>query len=376
MRMKWLLCAALCWSVAGSRADVFEQDEILRRMTNAAEWQLSNSFGFPAQQWHCAPFFMGLSDLSEISGNRKYIDAAKTIAQKNDWNLAKRPYHADDHAVGQVYLKLYQLDHDPAMIAKIQKRFNWILAHPPKQETKAKDGTVRKVYNQDRWSWCDALYMAPPVWAGLSTVTGDKKYLDYMLQEWKQTTEWLWDADEGLYYRDRSFIGKLTPNGKKLFWARGDGWVVSGLTEVLQYLPKDHPERGYFENTFKTMMARLKTIQKENGIWAPSLLDPEQIAQDETSGTSFYCYGMAWGINNGLLDRTEYEPTVRKAWAALCERQKEEGRLINVQPVGASPHGFDPDSTVIYGIGAFISAGSEVYSLSSRNIHPKRSSEQ
>jgi rhamnogalacturonyl hydrolase YesR len=218
-------------------------------------------------------------------------------------------------------------------------------------------------YTIERWGWCDALYMAPPVWTGLWKVTGEEKYLNYMVQEWKQTTEWLWDADESLYYRDRAFIGKPTPSGKKNFWARGNGWVLAGLAEVLQYLPKDRPEYSYFENTFKVMAAKLKSIQKENGTWAMSLIDPEFFPQDETSGTAFFTYGLAWGVNNGLLNRAEYEPVVRKGWKALCERQLENGRLINVQPEGHAAVEFDPDSTVIFGMGTFISAGSEVYKL-------------
>ncbi len=351
-------------------ADVFQPDEIVARMEKAAEWQLANPFRCHRLEWQCAPFYMGLSDLSEVSGDRRFIDAAKAIGETNEWRLWKRPYHADDHAVGQVYLKLYQLDQDPSVLSKLQERFDWILAHPAEQTYWAEITPPRRMkwegwrsFYQERWSWCDALYMAPPVWAGLWKVTGEQKYLDYMVQEWKQTTDWLWDDDVGLYYRDKNYIGQTSPAGKKIFWARGNGWVLGGLVEVLQYVPADNPHRPYFEATFKRMATSLKAIQKENGTWAPSLLDPEHTPQDESSGTAFYTYGMAWGINNGLLDRAEYESVVRKGWQALCERQKESGRIINIQPVGARPEGFDPDSTVIYGMGAFISAGSEVYKM-------------
>ena len=350
-----------------ARADVFDRNEILGRMKLAADWQLSHPFGFSDLDWHCGPFYMGLSDLSEVSGDRKYIDAARAIGAKNNWGFGERPpYHADDHAVAQIYLKLYQLDKDPAMIAKVRERLDWILANPPRQEYLmmwSRRGDLRMWYTIERWGWCDALYMAPPVWTGLWKVTGEEKYLNYMVQEWKQTTEWLWDADESLYYRDKSYIGNTTPSGKKNFWARGNGWVVMGLAEVLQYLPKDRLEYSYFENMIKAMAAKLKSIQKENGTWAMSLLDPEFCPQDETSGTAFFTYGLAWGINNGLLNRAEYEPVVRKGWKALCERQQENGRLINVQPEGHGAVEFDPDSTVIFSMGAFISAGSEVYKL-------------
>ncbi|MFC1761290.1 glycoside hydrolase family 105 protein [Planctomycetota bacterium] len=358
-----------------ARGDEFKPEDILGRMQKAAQWQLANPFGYHRLEWHCAPFYMGLSDLSEVTGDPQHIDAAKAIGEKYDWKLGRRHYHADDHAVGQVYLKLYQRDQDAKMVSPLNQRFDWILSNPAEQtywadytrpELEQRKWPGWRDFKQERWSWCDALYMAPPVWAGLWKKTGEQKYLDYMVKEWQQTHDWLWDDEIGLYYRDKNYIDRLSPAGKKIFWSRGNGWVFAGLVEVLQYLPKNHPHRATFEKIFLRMAASLKTLQMDNGIWAPSLLDPTHTPQDETSGTAFYVYGMAWGINNGLLERSEYEPTIRKAWLALCERQKENGRLINVQPVGARPEGFDPDSTVIYGMGAFISAGSEIYKLMHR----------
>jgi len=348
-------------------AGEFRQERILERMEAAAGWQLANPFGYGELQWHCAPFYMGLSDLSEVSGDRKYIDAAKAVGERHGWALGRRKYHADDHAVGQVYLKLHALDRDPAMVAALRERFDWILEHPPKPDywirKQRRDGKWIETYNGDRWTWCDALYMGTPVWVGLWRATGEGKYLDFAVREWRQTSDWLWDDAAGLYYRDKNFVGKTSGNGAKIFWARGNGWVFGGLAEVLQYLPPGHPDRPMFGKRFRRMAAALKAIQKGNGTWAPNLLDPEHPAQDETSGTAFYVYGLAWGINQGLLDRAEYEPVVRRGWRALCERQLESGRLANVQPVAAKPGGFDPDSTVVYGVGAFISAGSEVWKM-------------
>jgi len=358
------LCLVFCSGFA--RANDFAPEKIILRMKAAADWQLGHPFGYDPLLWHCAPFYMGLIDLTEVSGDPAYANAVKEIGKKHEWTLAKRIYHADDQAVGQSYLKLYQREHDPKMIEQLKKRFDFILAHPApsayKVEKKKKNKTIM-IRNTDRWVWCDALYMAPAAWAGLWKVTGDEKYLDFMVKEWKQTTTWLWDEDESLYYRDMRYIGKKTASGAKIFWSRGDGWVFGGLVEVLEYLPKKHPYRPFFEDKFKRMAKTIQRIQKPNGTWAPSLLDPKEFPQDETSGTAFFTYGLAWGINNGLLDKTTYESTARKGWKALCERQQPDGRLINVQPVGSHPKGFDPNSTVIYGMGAFLCAGSEMYKL-------------
>ncbi len=360
LKMNVLAFLLFCFQV---QASVFTPEEIVVRMEKAAEWQIENPAIFGALEWHCAPFYTGLTDLSEITGNPKYYDYVKSIGSKNEWKIRDRRYHADDHAVGLSYLKLYEHYKDPAMISAVRKEFDWILANPPKQTIVGEDGKIRETYNRERWNWCDALYMAPPVWAGMSAVTGEKKYADYMVQEWKKAHEWYWCAEEDLYFHDKRDIVKTSLNGKKVFWARGDGWVIGGLVEVLQYLPKDHPERSYFENIFKQMAAKLITIQKENGTWAPNLLDSQDPPQDDISGSVFFVYGLAWGINNGILDRSTYEAATRKGWLALCDRQNENGRLINVQPVGGFPVAFDPDNTEIFTVGGFISAGSEIWKL-------------
>jgi rhamnogalacturonyl hydrolase YesR len=360
LNLSILSCLLLVFNV---QAGVFDTTEIVNRLEKAADWQLNNPSEHGELEWHCAPFYMGLTDLFELTGDEKYIEQVKSVGQKNNWRIRDRRYHADDHAVGLSYIKLYQNFNNSAMIAPLIKEFDLILANPPQQTIKGDDGVVRLRYNRERWNWCDALYMAAPVWTGMGSVTGEKKYVDYMVQEWKQAHEWYWSEEDSLYFHDRRDIKKLSPTGKRVFWARGDGWVIAALVEVLQFLPKDHPERVYFETIFKKMAAKLIAIQKANGTWSPSLLDPYHPPQDDISGSVFYVYGLAWAVNNGLVDREEYEPFVRKGWRALCERQKEDGRLINIQPVGGYPVAFDPETTEIFGVGGFLSAGSEVWKM-------------
>ena len=74
--------------------------------------------------------------------------------------------------------------------------------------------------------------LPPPVLARLNAATGDKKYVDFLNTMWWDTTDFLFDPEAKLYYRDKNYFGKLTPNGKKIFWARGNGWVMGGTVRV------------------------------------------------------------------------------------------------------------------------------------------------
>jgi rhamnogalacturonyl hydrolase YesR len=211
------------------------------------------------------------------------------------------------------------------------------------------------------WAWCDALFMGPTALAYLSAVTDERKYLDIAVALWWKTTDYLYDKTEHLYFRDGSFLDKKEKNGKKVFWSRGNGWVFAGLARVLENMPKNYPGRRRFENLFKEMAAKIASLQQPDGSWHASLLDPESYPIKEMSGTGFYTYGLTWGLNNKLLDKNTYWPIVDKAWAALNGAIHPDGMLGYVQPIGAAPGAVDENSTEIYGVGAFLLAGSEIY---------------
>jgi rhamnogalacturonyl hydrolase YesR len=334
---------------------------VLAVMEHVADWQLAHPSAHKTTDWTQGAGDAGFMALAGISGDAKYRDAMLAMGETNEWKLGPRQYHADDQCVGQTYAELYLLYREPKMIAPMRERFDEILAHPSTAESL--DFTLPKHKSQELWSWCDSLFMAPPAWVRLTTATGDDRYLNFAVKEWWRTTDYLYDKDEHLYFRDSTYFNKREANGKKVFWGRGNGWVMGGLVRVLQYLPMNHPDRPRFEQLFKDMSAKILTCQQPDGLWSASLLDPESYPLKETSGSGFYTYALTWGVNQGLLDREQFEPAVRKAWAALVSCVDADGKLTHVQPIGADPKKFAEDSTEVYGVGAFLLAGSEVYRM-------------
>jgi unsaturated rhamnogalacturonyl hydrolase len=341
-----------------SASSAHTPDAVLQIMRQAADWQLGNPTVDPENGWVYAAFYDGVLALAKINQDPKYYDVMMAQGVKNHWQLGTHDYNADDHAVGQMYLELYELKNDPGMVQPTRQRFDEILDYP-------KDDNLdyTRSDKNDRWSWCDALFMDPPVWARLSKVTGDPKYLDSANRRWWVTSNYLYDKDEHLYYRDSTFFTQREPNGGKIFWSRGNGWVIAGLARLLDYMPADYPDRAKYVRQFREMTDRVKSLQQADGLWRTGLLDPASHPQKETSGSGFFTYALAWGINQGLLDRATYEPVVLKGWDALTQSVQPNGKLIHVQPVGAQPSGFPENSSTPYGVGAFLLAGSEVYKL-------------
>jgi len=157
--------------------------------------------------------------------------------------------------------------------------------------------------------------------------------------------------------------GPRTSNGRKIFWSRGNGWVIAGIPRVLRYLPEDDPYYNRYVELFRTMAASIARVQGEDGLWRTNLADPDEYPMPETSGSAFFCYAMAWGVNNGVLEKQIYLPVVRKAWSGLVGAVSPEGKLGSVQVVSGWPEPVSPENTHEYAVGAFLLAGSEVIKL-------------
>ena len=336
--------------------------KVLEAMQRVADWQLAHpDTNDPPTSWLQGAENAGMMALAGISGDAKYREAMRSAGEANGWRLGPLFYDADDYCVGQAYTELYFLYRENRMIAPLRERFDAILAKP--SDVPGLEFTKAESRDRKNWSWCDSLFMGPPAWLRLYAATDDERYLNFAVTNWWRTTDYLCDKNEHLFYRDSTYFDKREANGQKIFWSRGNGWVMAGLVRVLQYLPANHPDRPRFEQLFKDMAAKIVTLQQPDGLWRSSLLDPEDYPARETSGSGFFTYALAWGVNQGLLDRARFEPAVRKGWAALVECVAANGKLKDVQPVGSDPKKFADDSTAPYGVGAFLLAGCEVYKM-------------
>jgi unsaturated rhamnogalacturonyl hydrolase len=323
-----------------------------------ADWQLDRVRHDFNRDWTFAALYSGFMAVSESTGNPKYRDAMLAMGKEFKWQLASEYNDANDQAVGRTYLELYFRYRNPEMIAGVRKEFDRILRgpeDPPKIQLP--------------WSWCDALFMAPPAWARMYKASGNVAYLDYLDREWWATSGRLYDRQEHFYFRDARYLNQKQANGKKIFWSRGNGWVLAGLAGVLESMPNDYPDRPQFVEQFRQMSAAIAAIQGNDGLWRAGLLDPDSYSLPENSGSAFFTYALAWGINNKVLDASVYTPVVAKAWKGLLSHIYADGRLGCIQSVADAPGKFKLTSSYVYGVGAFLLAGSEVDRLAQQQNH-------
>jgi unsaturated rhamnogalacturonyl hydrolase len=340
----------------------FTADDVISTMQKVADWQIgiykNQGFKHPPYDWTNAAAYTGIMELAEISTDKKYLDFLVGVGNDLNWNTGPRRFHADDYCIAQTYANLYKIYKDEKMIAPFRALADSIIAQPHTESLEWKNNIADR-----EWAWCDALFMGPTALSYLGQVTGEKKYFDIASKLWWKTTDYLYDEEENLYFRDQNFFDKKEKNGKKVFWSRGNGWVIAGLVRVLEAMPADYPDRKRFEDLYRDMAKRVASLQQPDGSWHASLLDPESYPIKETSGTGFYTYALAWGINNKLLKEKKYLPVVAKAWNALTSSVHPDGMLGYVQPIGAAPAAVNANSTEVYGVGSFLLTGSELYRL-------------
>ena len=352
------LILALACQAPPPLSSAFTPEAITPALTRVADWQLKNPSTHPPTHWSQAAYYTGMMALAEVAESDRYLKAMAKMARRNQYQPGPNRRFADDQAVIQTYAQLYLQNPDPQILAPSLELFDWLLTLPF-DEPLTWDN---QIHNRE-WAWCDALFMAPPALALMSQATGDPQYLQLMDRLWWKTTDYLYDPSEHLYFRDSRFFGQRTLQGHKVFWSRGNGWVLAGLVRVLKAMPSSFPSRSRYEALYRDMAGKIATLQGEDGYWRSSLLDPKHFSNPETSGTGFFVYSLAWGLQQGLLDTATYKPIVQKGWSALIAAITPQGRLGYVQPMGVEPGPATPDSTEAFGVGAFLLAGTELLSL-------------
>jgi len=342
----------------GDKEDIYSSRYTNETMLKVTSWQLNNPKHAPTD-WTNGAFYAGVVAAYKSTGSKVILDSLMALGQRTAWQPGRRYDHADDIAISQTYLDLYRVKNDPQMIRATIDTVKKMRAVPGPE---SKKGLM--------WWWCDALFMGPPTLVKLGVDLKDPSYFALNDSLFKQTYDLLYNKEQHLFARDASYLinseghGKKEANGQPIFWSRGNGWVMGGLVRILEELPADYFNRSFYIQIYKEMAEKIISLQQADGLWRSSLLDPGSYPGGEGSGSGFYCYALAWGINHGILDKNKYLQPVRNAWQGLNTLVSPEGRVGWVQPIGADPRrNFNAESFEVYGAGAFLLAASEVIKL-------------
>ncbi len=371
-RMKFLLAGALLMTASLQAQKAPAKKEVLKvmRLTNQYfmnKWpdpgkSIVTNRERPSNIWTRAVYYEGLMALYAIDKKKQYLNYAIDWGTKHKWGLRDgiQTRNADNQCCGQTYIDLYLID-------KKEERI---------KDIKASIDLMKGTEKTDDWNWIDALQMAMPVFVRLGVIYNDTSYFSrmyemYAFTKYKHGGNGLYNQAEKLWWRDKDFVPPYKePNGGNCYWSRGNGWVVAALVRTLQMLPKSDPHYNEYLQDYKDMLKALLPLQREDGFWNVSLADPTNYGGKELTGTALFVYGMAWGINNNIIDKATYRPVMLKAWNAMMKDCiHADGMLGYVQGTGKEPKDGQPvtydkiPDFEDYGLGCFLLAGSEMYKL-------------
>lgn len=368
-----LTCLAGLLAISNIWAQPLKQKEVLGTMTKVNAYFMKKYADYrmpsfqkkvrPSNIWTRTVYYEGLLAMYSIYPLEEYYEYALGWANFHEWGFHRgtTTRHADNYSPGQIYLDLYKICPNDA--EKIRK-------------TRANIDMLTNTPQVNEWWWIDAIQMGGPIFAKMGHLTGEQKYFDKLWAMYEYTRNehgdnGMFNLKDGLWWRDQDFDPPYKePNGANCYWSRGNGWVYAALARIMDEIPADEKHRADYLNDFLTMTKAIKKCQRTDGFWNVSLHDPNHFGGKETTGTSLFVYGLAWGINHDLLDKAEYLPIVEKAWHAMVkEAVHDNGFLGYVQGTGKEPKDGQPvtyDSVPDFedfGIGCFLLAGSEVYKL-------------
>ena len=323
----------------------------------------------PTSLWTRAVYYEGLMALYEIDQDQRYMDYTDKWASFHQWTPRNgvTTCDADDQCCGQTYLMRYEQVGGEEKIAKMREN----LDHQMKTENDKKLATP-SLYGW--WTWIDAIQMAMPLYMQMYKLTGEEKYRDHGMAMYRWSRNecggGLFNVKDGLWWRDANYRPPYKePDGKDCYWSRGNGWVYAALVRCMNELPKKSKEYKELKKDFLLMSEGLLKCQREDGFWNPSLVSTNY-EMPETSGTSLFLYGMAWGIQQGYLKAKDYRPACDKAWSAMVKTAvHRDGFLGWMQGTGADPSAGQPLSYdkvpdfEDYGTGCFLLGAVEYYKL-------------
>lgn len=381
-KIVFLLIANLMMNVfVSAQETIYSKHYIKTIIEKVNNYQYSHPWTENDDNWIRGTYYTGVMAAYQATGDRKYLEQCNAWGEKLQWRIPALKKSsaggsgANIMTCSQTWLESY-------MDKRKKYKILPTIEHLNSTELKNPINCPLDYYYEGGGRYVDALYVCPPAFAMLSKITKNPKYLNWMDSFFWDVYGTLFDQANHLFYRDQKFeytegaliknndenarkshVYTASLNGKKVFWSRGNGWAFAGIARILKYTPSEYANYNRYKELFLKMAGELKKRQQPDGFWYPNLDDPKDYGSKETSGTGFFTYGLAWGINNGILSREEYFPVVEKAWAALVSSVSEEGKVQWGQLVGYSPCKVLKEDSHEYVTGMFLLAASEMYKM-------------
>lgn len=320
----------------------------------------------------------------------EYYDAVKAFADHNtnaDGSMilnkkgksAIRPSNIDDLPAGNIYFTLYKEEmrkgntsdaeryRRAATLIRNTLKYN----HQRIPEGLPGTGGFYHKATYPNQMWLDGLFMGSPIYAqwqhtfGADSVENNAQSWSDIALQFKTIHKYTYNPEKQLNYHawsatpdapDSFWANQEEPfkGCSKEFWARGMGWYFAALVDVLEFMPREHPDRAAVDSILQQVAAGVARWQdKESGVWYQLMQYDATMKGDgqgdtvdgktynvgtnpnylEASASSIFTYAFLKGMRLGLLDKATYMPVAEKAYQGLLKTfiREREGRTDIIQ---------------------------------------------
>jgi unsaturated rhamnogalacturonyl hydrolase len=199
--------------------------------------------------------------------------------------------------------------------------------------------------------------MACPLLAGLGRDLARPAYIADAARQILTYSKVLQDEKAGLFYHMWDW---QTKERTRALWARGNGWVLMSIADVVEELDRRDPLRADLLAVAQRMIEGLERTRDAAGMWHTVMDDPK--SYPETSATAMFAYGVLKLIRLGAL-APGHAKLVEPGWRTINEVYVKDGLVTGVSagtvPKDKGYYKALPAGVETWGTGAYLMAASE-----------------
>ncbi len=285
-------------------ATQLSDEEWLTRLADIILTRFPDPASYNIRSWVFEELMWGVAKAYEKTGDVRYLNYVKAHIDDHVYDNGNLDIEINDTIPGILIVWLYQQTHEQRFLLAAQKIGEYILTEYPRTS----DGGFVHFARLIDQLWDDTMGGLGRLLGSLGQVTGDNRYFDEGVLQFRVHAAHLQDLSNGLFYHaydeDRSadWSDPVTGHSPE-FWARGNGWIIRGLADFLEYLPPDHPGYAEMVQIFRNLVQGLIQYQEaQSGLWF-TVVDKGERNDNylETSGSLLIAYGIYKGLNLGVL---------------------------------------------------------------------------
>ncbi len=272
--------------------------------------------------WPCGVAYYGVSEAYEKTKNETYLELLKNRVDELIGLGLPKSWTVNACAMGHCLITLYEATGERNYWDILMSKIAYLRKDALRFGDHVLQHTVSANNDFPEQAWADTLFMAAFLLLRAGVLLQDEEIIGDALNQWYWHINYLQDENTGFYFHGYNNITKDHMSG--IYWGRANAWAAYTLSKVAGTLPRCYLYPKYLDvaGSLNDLLAALKTVQTENGLWRTVLNDPD--SYEEVSASA--------GIAAAMVERGNplHARYVDKSIRGILANISADGRVMNV----------------------------------------------